>query len=35
MDKYIAGIKKTGFGLEYETAKLLMDNGWTVINIKY
>lgn len=35
MQKYIDGISKTGFGLEYITAKLLMDSGWTVISNKY
>lgn len=35
MQKYIDGINKTGFGLEYKTAKLLMDNSWTVISNKY
>lgn len=34
-NKYINGIKKTGFGLEYSISRILMDDGWTVINNKY
>jgi hypothetical protein len=34
-EKYIQGIEKTGFELEYKTADILMKNGWTVISNKY
>ncbi|SDO95015.1 hypothetical protein [Desulforhopalus singaporensis] len=34
-NKFIEGIKKTGFGLEYSISRILMDNDWTVINNKY
>lgn len=33
--KFIEGINKTGFGLEYSISRILMDDGWTVINNKY
>ena len=34
-EKYLQGIEKTGFELEYATADILIKNGWTVINNKY
>ncbi len=34
-EKYLQGIERTGFELEYSTADILMKNGWTVISNKY
>ena len=34
-NKFIAGINKTGFGLEFSISKTLIADGWTVINNKY
>lgn len=33
--KYIDGIKSTGFGLEFSISNSLVGDGWTVINNKY
>ena len=35
MDKFIKGINKTGFGLEFGISKILNENEWSVINNKY
>lgn len=34
-NKYINGISSTGFGLEFSVSKILIEDGWTVINNKY
>lgn len=34
-EKFITGIKLTGFGLEFSISENLTKNGWTVINNKY
>lgn len=33
--KYIEGIRKTGFELEFQISSILQENGWIVINNKY
>lgn len=35
MEKFLEGIEKTGFELEYLAAEILMEDGWTVISNKY
>ncbi|MBU0967314.1 MAG: hypothetical protein KKA54_13145 [Proteobacteria bacterium] len=34
-EKYIDGVRKTGFELEFKISSILQDNGWIVINNKY
>ena len=34
-EKFVIGLNKTGFGLEFSISEILKNSGWTVINNKY